>query len=173
MKYLPCFALIGLLCTGCADEEPAQSGGGGLSWGALANMQTEATPQPEQQHPQKDADAHVERERRPDRRPALNPGPLERPERKPDVAVFPRKRFERPGPAAGGRDDAQIVDRQPEQQPVVQPKQIVAVPQPKRKLKQAAGLDWHTELPAALEEARKAGKPVLCYRVLGDMTGFM
>lgn len=43
--------------------------------------------------------------------------------------------------------------------------------------KRVAAIDWHTSLNAALGEASRpkpaGGKPVMCYRVLGDMTGFM
>jgi hypothetical protein len=71
-------------------------------------------------------------------------------------------------PVVERNDDAQTKPRAVSSAP----RQVAGKPRRKR----VAGIDWHVSLPAVLKEASAApngGKPVLCFRVLGDLSGFM
>lgn len=95
------------------------------------------------------------------------PAPV-RPEKANHRAEAPQKTVQRnPVPIVQRNDVAQ---EQPRAAEAPRP----AARKPRRK--HVAGIDWHVSLPAALKEASAApngGKPVLCFRVLGDLTGFM
>lgn len=48
----------------------------------------------------------------------------------------------------------------------------------KRKVKRLYGIDWHQTLDSAGAAAKpnarwKSGKPIMCFRVLGDLAGYM
>lgn len=166
MKSLTTFAMLAiaaLLC-GCADDH--EPGAGGL-WKTnlpLGELDSENV-EPEQ--PVADR-KEVAADRQPVRRVEPMAGFLGAGDRQPPVkppAARPRVRQQRPATV------------QPVAKPIVRRPPIAATTPVARapKTKPMYGVNWHTSVNDALQSADKPGeeKPVMCFRVLGSLSGFM